>query len=61
MSCRCFAGAGNIWFELPTWLRIVHLALASALWAVLVFAAAWCYLRPVADPESALQRGSGHT
>jgi heme A synthase len=45
---QVFAGAGNIWFELPTWLRIVHLALASALWAVLVFAAAWCYLRPAA-------------
>jgi heme A synthase len=50
---QVFAGAGNIWLELPTWLRIVHLALASALWAVLVFAAAWCYLRPAGRPESA--------
>ena len=55
---QVLAGAGNIWFELPTWLRIVHLALASALWAVLVFAAAWCYLRPAADAEFALRRGS---
>ena len=57
---QVFAGAGNIWFELPTWLRIVHLALASALWAVLVFAAAWCYLRPASgDPELALRHSSG--
>jgi heme A synthase len=49
---QVLAGAGNIWFELPTWLRIVHLALASALWAVLVFAAAWCYLRPGVAPQS---------
>jgi heme A synthase len=55
---QVFAGAGNIWFELPTWLRIVHLALASALWAVLVFAAAWSYLRPAGDSELALRRGS---
>jgi heme A synthase len=50
---QVLAGAGNIWFELPTWLRIVHLALASALWAVLVFAAAWCYLRPAGTREPA--------
>jgi heme o synthase len=63
---QVFAGAGNIWFELPTWLRIVHLALASALWAVLVFAAAWCYLRPSGDSEQSIRheseqalRGSG--
>jgi len=57
---QVFAGAGNIWFELPTWLRIVHLALASALWAVLVFAAAWCYLRPASgDSELALRHSSG--
>jgi heme A synthase len=56
---QVLAGAGNIWFELPTWLRIVHLALASALWAVLVFAAAWCYLRPAANAEFALRRDPG--
>ena len=56
---QVFAGAGNIWFELPTWLRIVHLALASALWGVLVFAAAWCYLRPATGPELARPQGSG--
>jgi heme A synthase len=56
---QVFAGAGNIWFELPTWLRIVHLALASALWGVLVFAAAWCYLRPANATEPAFRRGSG--
>jgi heme A synthase len=48
---QVLAGAGNIWLELPTWLRILHLALASALWAVLVFAAAWCYLRPAGGQE----------
>jgi heme A synthase len=50
---QVIAGAGNIWLELPTWLRIAHLALASALWAVLVFAAAWCYLRPAGRSELA--------
>jgi heme A synthase len=34
-------GASNIWFELATSLRIAHLALASAVWAVLVFTLAW--------------------
>ena len=36
-------GASNIWFELATSVRIVHLALASALWAALVFTAIWGY------------------
>src|SRR6266540_511402 len=43
---QVLVGAANIWFELATPLRISHLALASALWAVLVFAAAWSYLAP---------------
>jgi heme A synthase len=43
---QVLVGAANIWFELATSLRISHLALASALWGVLVFAAAWSYLRP---------------
>ena len=38
-------GAGNVWFDLATSVRIVHLALASALWAVLVFALAWSHMR----------------
>jgi heme A synthase len=42
---QVFVGASNIWFELPTSLRVVHLALASALWATLVFGLAWRYLR----------------
>jgi len=45
---QVFVGAANIWFDLATELRISHLALASALWGVLVFAAAWSYLRPTA-------------
>ena len=36
-------GASNIWFELATSVRIVHLALASALWMALVFTAVWAY------------------
>lgn len=43
---QVFVGAANIWLELATPLRITHLALASALWAVLVFASAWAYLTP---------------
>lgn len=42
---QVFVGASNIWFELPTSLRIAHLALASALWAALVSGLAWRYLR----------------
>jgi len=34
-------GASNIWFELATSVRIIHLALASGLWGVLVFGVAW--------------------
>ncbi len=40
---QVFVGASNIWFGLATWARIAHLALASALWATLVFGAAWGY------------------
>jgi len=39
-------GAANIWLDLATWVRIVHLALASAVWAVLVFTVAWLITRP---------------
>jgi heme A synthase len=48
---QVLVGAANIWFELATSLRISHLALASALWGVLVFAAGWSYLRPEATTE----------
>jgi heme A synthase len=48
---QVLVGASNIWFELAAPLRISHLALASALWGVLVFAAAWSYLRPEASQE----------
>jgi len=48
---QVLVGAANIWFELATSLRISHLALASALWGVLVFAAAWSYLRPDTGQE----------
>ncbi|HEU4760136.1 MAG TPA: COX15/CtaA family protein [Dehalococcoidia bacterium] len=40
---QVFVGASNIWLELATSVRIVHLALASALWALLVLAAVWTY------------------
>jgi heme A synthase len=50
---QVFVGAANIWFELATSLRISHLALASALWGVLVFAAAWSYLRPAVFGKAA--------
>jgi heme A synthase len=42
---QVFAGAANIWLDLPTGLRIVHMALASALWAVLVFTIVWSFLQ----------------
>ena len=43
---QVIAGASNIWFDLATSVRIVHLALASALWGVLVFSVAWTALSP---------------
>ena len=49
---QVLVGAANIWFELATPLRISHLALASALWAVLVFAAAWSYLAPYPEERT---------
>ena len=39
-------GAANIWLDLATWVRIVHLALASAVWAMLVFSLVWALTRP---------------
>jgi len=45
-------GASNIWFDLATSVRIIHLALASALWAVLVFGVAWTYWGPHSATEA---------
>jgi heme A synthase len=39
-------GAANIWLDLATWVRIVHLALASAVWVMLVFSLVWALTRP---------------
>jgi len=39
-------GAANVWLELATSVRILHLALASAAWGVLVFAVAYRLLIP---------------
>jgi len=47
-------GAVNVWLELPTSTRIIHLALASAVWAALVFTLAWNYAEAgSALPEAA--------
>ena len=43
-------GASNIWFELASSVRIVHLALASALWVALVFTAVWAYAERIGVP-----------
>jgi heme A synthase len=50
-SAQVLVGAANIWFELATSLQIAHLALASALWGVLVFATAWSHLRSGGGPS----------
>lgn len=36
-------GAANVWLDLATLVTVAHLALASAVWAVLVFTMAWAY------------------
>ncbi len=43
---QVLVGASNVWLDLATPARIAHLALASALWAVLAFTVAWAYLEP---------------
>lgn len=48
-TAQVLVGASNIWFDLATSVRIMHLALASALWAVLVFALMWSHARSEAD------------
>lgn len=50
---QVFVGAANIWLELPTALRVLHLALASALWGVLVFTVVWSFLRGVPSADKA--------
>jgi heme A synthase len=40
---QAMLGAANVWLELATSVRILHLALASAVWGVLVFTMAWAY------------------
>ncbi len=45
-----FVGASNIWFELATSVRIVHLALASAVWLMLVFVLVWSYAERMGAP-----------
>ena len=47
-------GAVNVWLELPTSMRIIHLALASAVWSALVFTLVWNYAETSdALPEAA--------
>ena len=43
---QALVGAANVWMDLATWVRILHLALASAVWAVLVFTLVWAATRP---------------
>lgn len=40
---QALLGAANVWLDLATSVRILHLALASAVWAVLVFTMLWAY------------------
>ncbi len=40
---QALLGAANVWLDLATSVRILHLALASAVWGVLVFTMAWAY------------------
>jgi heme A synthase len=47
-------GAVNVWLELPTSTRIIHLALASAVWSALVFTLVWNY----AEAGSALREAA---
>jgi len=51
---QVFVGASNIWLDLPTSLRILHLALASLLWAVLLFGIVWSQLRDAIPSETAV-------
>jgi cytochrome c oxidase assembly protein subunit 15 len=46
---QVIAGASNIWFDLATPVRILHLALASAVWGVIVVAVAYRHFAPVSE------------
>jgi len=45
-ATQVIVGAANIWFDLATSVRIVHLALASAVWGTLVTAIGYRHLNP---------------
>ena len=49
---QVMVGAANVWLELATSVRILHLALASATWGVLVFAVAYRLLNPQEGNEA---------
>jgi heme A synthase len=49
-SAQVLIGAANVWFELATFLRILHLALASALWGMLAFSVIWAFQHHIALP-----------
>jgi len=40
---QALLGAANVWLDLATSVRILHLALASAVWGVLVFTIMWAH------------------
>jgi heme A synthase len=42
-AAQVIVGAANIWYTLDDSVRILHLALASAVWCVLAFTMAWAY------------------
>jgi cytochrome c oxidase assembly protein subunit 15 len=42
-AAQVVVGAANIWYTLDESVRILHLALASAVWCVLAFTMAWAY------------------
>jgi heme A synthase len=51
-------GALNVWLELATSVRILHLALASAAWGVLVFAVAYRLLNPDERTEAGFRHAN---
>jgi heme A synthase len=51
-TAQVLIGAANVWLELATSVRILHLALASAAWGVLVFAVAYRLLNPLERTEA---------
>ncbi|MGD9893748.1 MAG: heme A synthase [Dehalococcoidia bacterium] len=42
-ALQALVGAGNIWFALANWIQVAHVAMAAAMWAVMVLLAtlAW--------------------